>query len=252
MHYPMREIDVSPVSFLDGLPPLQEPFPQTTGAPGKADGGFAYRPAAPRVLAGPAWRAKLVFDRILAALALLVLAPLIVLVAAVILATDGRPILFLQPRFGRNGTIFEVMKFRTMRAGHCDRSGSRQTADDDARITPFGLLLRRTSIDELPQLLNVLKGDMNITGPRAHPCGMMVNGELCERQDPRYHLRHRVAPGLTGWAQVNHSRGAVKSPASLSRRISLDLEYIDRWSPNLEVRILWRTIRVVFHADRGV
>jgi len=200
---------------------------------------------------GFSWGVKSVFERIAALVLTILISPLLLVIAAAILIGSGRPVLFAQPRFGRGGVPFDVYKFRSMRADLCDASGAGQTSDRDPRITKVGMILRKTSMDELPQLLNVLQGDMNIIGPRAHPCGMEINGELCENVDTRYHSRHLIAPGITGWAQVNGSRGAIKSKQSLEHRVSLDLEYIAHWSLWMDIRIFFRTLGVLIHRDRG-
>jgi len=187
-----------------------------------------------------------------AALALLIFfLPFLAVVACAILLESGRPVLFRQPRFGLNGGRFDALKFRTMLQSGCDPSGAGQTANQDPRITRVGNVLRRTSFDELPQLWNVLRGEMSLIGPRAHPCGMEVGGRLCEDVDPRYHARHVVRPGITGWAQVNGSRGAVKSPEALQRRTNLDLDYVANWTPALDLKIIAKTLGVLIHADAG-
>lgn len=181
-----------------------------------------------------------------------ILSPLLVLISIAIRAESGGPVIFRQPRFGRGGKGFDVFKFRTMTQAGTDVSGANQTADNDPRITRVGRILRVTSFDELPQIFNVLRGEMSLVGPRAHPCGMRVEGELCETLDPRYHRRHVVRPGITGWAQVNGSRGAIKSAEALSRRVDLDLEYIRDWSFLLDASILIKTVGVAFYSHRGV
>ena len=184
-------------------------------------------------------------DRSAALLAVFVLAPILILISVAIVVESGRPTLFRQPRFGRGGVPFNALKFRTMRTELCDLSGAQQTSDDDPRVTLVGRFLRQTSLDELPQLFNVLWGHMALVGPRAHPCGMKVGGVLCEELDPNYYLRHNVRPGVTGWAQINGSRGAVKTPEMLFRRTNLDLYYISNWSLWLDLTILIRTVPVV-------
>lgn len=197
------------------------------------------------------WGLKILFERIAALVIIVLISPLLLLITVAILISSGRPVLFAQPRFGRDALPFDIYKFRTMRADLCDVSGAGQTSDRDPRITKVGMILRKTSVDELPQLFNVLLGDMNIIGPRAHPCGMEVNGVLCEQVDERYQARHLIAPGITGWAQVNGSRGAVKSARSLERRVSLDLWYIKHWSLWLDLRICFKTLGVLIHRDKG-
>ncbi len=207
------------------------------------------RPLAPT---GLSWLTKQVLERMLAGLLVLVLSPLLLAISAAVWLESGAPVLFLQPRFGRHGKPFSVFKFRTMRTGACDRSGANQTADHDPRITRVGQVLRKTSLDELPQLCNVVLGQMALIGPRAHPCGMCVGGTLCEVLEARYHLRHIVKPGITGWAQINGSRGAVKTAAMLAHRVELDLEYIERWSLWLDLKIFLRTFGVVLTRKQAV
>lgn len=194
---------------------------------------------------GLSWAVKSTIERGIALAALTVLAPPFALIALLIVLESGRPVLFRQPRFGLNGVPFDMLKFRTMWTEFCDTTGAGQTSDADPRVTRVGHFLRRTSLDELPQLWNVLTGQMALIGPRAHPCGMQVQGRLCEDLQPTYHDRHKVLPGITGWAQVNGSRGAVKTDEKLQRRLALDLEYIQNWSLLLDLKILWRTVWVV-------
>lgn len=194
---------------------------------------------------GLAWGAKELVERAFALCLIVFLAPLLILISLLIVLETRGPAIFVQPRFGRNEEPFGVFKFRTMRAERCDLSGASQTADDDPRVTRIGYLLRRTSIDEVPQLFNVLLGHMAIIGPRAHPCGMCVETVECVDVLPAYHSRHVVKPGITGWAQVNGSRGAVKTAAMLSNRVNLDLFYINNWSLWLDLKIIFRTITVV-------
>lgn len=200
---------------------------------------------------GIGWKLKLILEPVIAGILVLVLWPLFLAIALAITVESGLPILFVQPRFGRGGAPFSMFKFRTMRTHLCDLSGAQQTGDIDPRITRVGRFLRKTSLDELPQLLNVVSGHMALIGPRAHPCGMRVQGFLCETLDPRYHDRHVVRTGVTGWAQINGSRGAVKSADMLYRRVSLDLEYIENWTLLMDIRILLRTIVVVAKREQA-
>jgi lipopolysaccharide/colanic/teichoic acid biosynthesis glycosyltransferase len=201
--------------------------------------------ARPKSPGGISWTVKTIVERAIAFASLTGLAPLLAIISLLIIVESGRPVLFRQPRFGLNGIPFNVLKFRTMWTELCDSTGAGQTSDADPRVTRVGLFLRRTSLDELPQLWNVLVGQMALVGPRAHPCGMQVEGRLCEDLLPNYQDRHKVPPGITGWAQVNGSRGAVKTDEMLHRRVSLDLEYIENWSLWLDLKILWRTVWVV-------
>ena len=167
--------------------------------------------------------------------------PLFLIVAAAIRFDSPGPILFRQWRYGRNGRQVLIYKFRTMRADAADRTGAARTLARDPRVTHVGRILRRLSIDELPQLLNVLRGDMSLVGPRPHVTQMQVEGVSYVDAVETYRARHRMLPGITGWAQVNGSRGEIDTLAKAQRRIELDLWYINNWSPLLDVWIILRT-----------
>ncbi|BCX17228.1 MAG: hypothetical protein KatS3mg117_0910 [Geminicoccaceae bacterium] len=195
-----------------------------------------------RPMSGAALLVKTVEDRLLAALALLFTAPLALAIALAIKLTSPGPVLCRQRRGGFNGEVFEVLKFRTMRAEACDvgtEAGLGHTKKGDPRVTPIGRWLRRTSLDELPQLLNVLRGDMSLVGPRPH--AVAHDDRYAEAID-RYLARHRVKPGITGLAQISGCRGEVRSLAEMQRRVELDLHYIQNWSLRLDLKILWRTL----------
>lgn len=175
--------------------------------------------------------AKAAIDRGLAAAALVMLAPLLALVALAIRLDSRGPILFRQNRTGQNGKVFRILKFRSMTTD----AGLAQATRNDARVTAVGRWLRRTSIDELPQLVNVLRGEMALVGPRphatahdAHYAPLIAN----------YALRFAVKPGLTGWAQINNARGETDTVDKMARRVALDLDYIGGWSIWLDLRIL--------------
>ena len=167
--------------------------------------------------------------------------PLLLIVAAAIRLDSPGPVLFRQWRYGRNGRQVLIYKFRTMRADASDRTGAARTLARDPRVTRVGRILRRLSIDELPQLLNVLRGDMSLVGPRPHVTQMQVEGVSYVDAVETYRARHRMLPGITGWAQVNGSRGEIDTLAKAQRRIELDLWYINNWSPLLDVWIILRT-----------
>ena len=173
--------------------------------------------------------------------------PMLVIAVLVKLDTPG-PALYRQRRHGFNNRVFTVLKFRTMR--HDPGAPLAQVRENDPRITAVGAFLRRTSLDELPQLFNVLRGDMSLVGPRPHAVGM----KTCERDlteiVAEYAHRHRVKPGITGWAQVNGSRGPVTSASSVRRRVRYDLEYVARSSLWLDLEVLIRTVPVIF-GDKG-
>lgn len=186
--------------------------------------------------------AKLIEDKVIVLVAAFLLAPLLALIALAIKLDSPGPVLFRQRRYGFNNAGFDVFKFRTMAVEQCDTSGVRQTGRNDARITRVGRLLRRTSIDELPQLLNVWRGEMSIVGPRAHPIGMMVDDQPYDEMVRHYAARHRVRPGITGLAQVNGNRGEVTTREKAEGRVHHDLFYIENWSIWLDLAIIFRTI----------
>jgi Undecaprenyl-phosphate glucose phosphotransferase len=194
-----------------------------------------------RPLRGWASVAKRLEDIVISLAALIFFGPLMGFIAIAVKLDSQGPVLFRQRRHGLNNREIEVFKFRTMRVETTDESGGRQTARGDARITRLGRLLRRSSLDELPQLLNVLKGDMSLVGPRPHPTGMRTQNQLCHEIVSSYAHRHRVKPGLTGWAQINGYRGATTHPEQLARRVELDLFYIENWSLLLDLKILLKT-----------
>ena len=191
--------------------------------------------------------AKWLEDKLIVLLAATFLAPLLALVAILIKIDSPGPVLFKQRRYGFNNMEFDVFKFRTMQVAEADASGARQTARNDRRVTRFGRFLRRTSIDELPQLINVWLGDMSIVGPRAHPVGMLIRDQPYHEIVRHYAARHRVKPGITGLAQVNGNRGEVDTHEKAAHRVHYDLFYIENWSIWLDLSILLRTaIKIPF------
>lgn len=196
--------------------------------------------------------AKRVFDVVFSAAALVALLPFLVLLAVVLKATSKGPVLFRQEREGRWGKPFMAYKFRSMKTEECDRSGVAQTVKDDPRVTAIGRLIRRTSIDELPQLLNVLLGDMSLVGPRPHVVGMHAGGMNYRELVPYYDLRLEVLPGITGWAQVNGLRGPTDRIDRARARIDHDLSYIQNFSFWLDLHIILRTIRREFFGGTGL
>jgi Undecaprenyl-phosphate glucose phosphotransferase len=181
---------------------------------------------------------KRLLDVTVAAGVLVVLAPLLALVALMILAESGRPLLFRQRRYGFNQQEFRIIKFRTMTTLD-DGDVVQQARRNDPRITRLGRFLRKWNIDELPQLINVLKGDMSLVGPRPH--ALSHNREY-EQKIALYARRHNVLPGITGWAQVNGFRGETDTEEKMRRRVDHDLYYIDNWSLWLDLRILAMTL----------
>ena len=206
--------------------------------------GLQMRSLAQRPLRASQRFIKDVFDRTLAGLLLLLLAPLLLMLALGVKLSGSGSIFFRQERYGLGHRVFQVLKFRTMRAEMHDLGGRRQTERNDPRVTPFGAILRRTSLDELPQLINVLRGDMSLVGPRPLPLQMRVDDRLNYEIVAEYAFRHRVKPGITGLAQVKGHRGAVNTAEALRSRIACDLYYIDHWSLWLDLKILAMTSAV--------
>lgn len=184
---------------------------------------------------------KIVEDYTVAAIALLLLSPIMLAAAIAIRLDDGSPIFFRQLRTGFNGKPFLIYKFRTMTVDVTD-DGSQGTRRDNQRITRIGRFLRRTSIDELPQLFNVLRGEMSVVGPRPHVANMVVGEGVYSEIVLQYAARHRIKPGITGWAQINGMRGGIDSKEKASRGAELDLHYIATWSFRLDLRIMLVTV----------
>jgi Undecaprenyl-phosphate glucose phosphotransferase len=182
---------------------------------------------------------KRVFDVLLGAVAVVALAPLMLAIAAAIKLTSPGPVLYRQERMGLDGKRFSMLKFRSMVPDAEAVTGPRWAVPDDPRRTRLGAFLRRTSLDELPQLLNVLRGDMSLVGPRPERPSFV---EEFRRRVPRYMLRHKVKAGITGWAQINGWRGNT----SIEKRIECDLYYIERWSLGLDLKILLQTLWLGF------
>lgn len=207
-----------------------------------------------RVSIGPlglrARAAKRAFDVVLAGSGLIVLAPLLLLVTLAILLEDGAPVLFIQRRVGRANRFIQIYKFRSMRAARSDGAGDQSTGREDERLTRVGRFIRRTSIDELPQLINVIEGKMSLVGPRPHALGSQAGDKLFWEVDRRYWLRHALKPGLTGLAQVRGLRGATAQESDLADRLGADLEYLNGWSLWRDMRIIAATLRVLVH-DRA-
>jgi len=185
-------------------------------------------------------------DLILSVGLLTFISPIMLTVAIAIKLTSKGPVFFRQRRLGYNNRVIEVLKFRSMYTHLADADARQQTSRGDKRVTRLGGWLRSTSLDELPQLLNVLKGDMSLVGPRPHALATTAGGLALEEAVPVYPSRHRVRPGITGWAQVNGYRGALDTVEKIVHRVDHDLYYIENWSLALDLKILWLTIRLVF------
>lgn len=185
---------------------------------------------------------KRVIDILLALGALLLFAPLLVCVALAVRVESGGPVIFKQRRTGHMGRVFTIYKFRTMTVAE-DNASVRQATRGDARVTAVGAILRQLSLDELPQLFNVLCGDMSVVGPRPHALAHDVQyGELI----PTYADRFRAKPGLTGLAQINGFRGELKSADCMRGRVAADNLYIDSWTLGLDIAILAKTALIIF------
>ena len=174
---------------------------------------------------------------------LIILLPLFLLIAALIKIESRGPVFFTQQRWGMGGKTIKVYKFRSMRTDLCDPTGVQQTIQNDPRITPFGAFLRKSNFDELPQLLNVLRGDMSLVGPRCQAIGMKAAGVQYEELVPTYHERHKMRPGITGLAQMRGLRGPTISPSKSRARIACDLHYVNNFSLLLDLKIAIGTLR---------
>jgi lipopolysaccharide/colanic/teichoic acid biosynthesis glycosyltransferase len=188
-------------------------------------------------------------DLTIAGPALLLLAPLMLAIALALKLESRGPVFFRQERVGRGNRIFEVLKFRSMRFEVSDRAGHRSASLADDRVTKVGKFIRRTSLDELPQLINVVKGDMSIVGPRPHALASTAGDSLFWQVDSRYIHRHVIKPGMTGLAQVRGYRGATRCAADLTNRLQADLEYLSGWTIWRDIRIIFRTFRVLVHSN---
>jgi lipopolysaccharide/colanic/teichoic acid biosynthesis glycosyltransferase len=190
---------------------------------------------------------KRLLDVSIAGAAVLALSPLLLAVALAIKLEDGGPVFFFQRRVGRGNRFFPIMKFRSMTENKVGKDGGQSASKDDKRITRIGKLIRSTSIDELPQLFNVLRGDMSLVGPRPHATGSLAGDKLFWEVDVRYWQRHALKPGLTGLAQIRGLRGATDREEDLSGRLNADLEYLAGWSLWRDMWIIFATFRVLVH-----
>jgi Undecaprenyl-phosphate glucose phosphotransferase len=185
---------------------------------------------------------KNVEDRVFAACIVLLISPLLAGIAVAIRLDSPGPIIFRQKRYGLNNQLIEVLKFRTMYHHKSDPNATQLTRRNDPRVTRVGAFLRRTSLDELPQFFNVLFGDMSVVGPRPHATLCKAGGVLYQDAVENYDWRHRVKPGITGWAQVNGWRGETETVEQIRKRVEHDIYYIENWSLLLDIQIILRTI----------
>jgi len=213
--------------------------------------GLPMLPLFDRPISGWSQLTKAIEDRVLAVVFLIVFSAVLAVSAVAVRLTSSGPILFKQKRYGFNNQLIEVWKFRTMYHHASDYQADRLATKDDERVTPVGRFLRRTSIDELPQLFNVLRGDMSIVGPRPHALAAKAGGQLYYDVVDQYAARHKVKPGITGWAQVNGWRGETSTVDDIQGRVEHDLYYIDNWSIWLDFLIIAKTMIVLFRGDKA-
>jgi len=188
---------------------------------------------------------KRIEDMVLSTLALILLSPIMLLVALAIKIDSPGPVLFRQKRYGYNNRLIEVFKFRSMYQNQSDFTADKQTTRGDPRVTRVGRFIRKTSLDELPQLVNVFAGSMSMVGPRPHATATKAAGILFEEAVQEYTSRHRVKPGITGWAQINGYRGETDTLEKIEKRVEFDLEYIENRSVWFDLDILYRTVPAV-------
>jgi Undecaprenyl-phosphate glucose phosphotransferase len=195
-----------------------------------------------RPISGWSFVAKRTIDVTIASIALVALMPIFAMAAVLIKLDSPGPVLFRQRRYGFDNELIEVFKFRSMHVSMTDHDAAKLTTRNDPRVTRVGRFIRKTSLDELPQLFNVvLKGDLSLVGPRPHALQAKAADQLYEQVFDGYFARHRVRPGITGWAQVNGWRGETDTAEKLQRRVEYDLDYIENWSVMFDLYILMLT-----------
>ena len=194
---------------------------------------------------------KWLFDRVVGGLILLAALPLMALIALAIKLDSRGPVLFRQRRYGFNNDVIEVLKFRSLRHEQADPNAARVVTKDDPRVTRVGRFIRKTSLDELPQFINVLRGELSLVGPRPHAVAAHTANKLWEDVVDGYFARHRVKPGITGWAQINGWRGESDTPEKIQRRVEHDLYYIENWSLLFDVYIVMRTPFALLKAENA-
>lgn len=199
----------------------------------------------------PDGRGKRLFDICFSLLALFLLIPAFVIIGLAVKASSPGPVFFRQVRYGYGERLFTIYKFRTMDHRPVSRDVL-QTQAGDPRLTPIGAFLRRTSLDELPQFFNVLKGDMSVVGPRPHAPRTMIGAVAYEDVARDYAARHAVRPGVTGLAQINGFRGPIQDVAGARKRFEMDLAYVGSRSLKLDAQIIWRTIVSEFVTGTGL
>jgi putative colanic acid biosynthesis UDP-glucose lipid carrier transferase len=186
-------------------------------------------------------------DIVFALLILALLSPVLLIIAVGVKLSSEGPVIFRQRRYGLDGREINVYKFRTMTVAE-DGAVVRQAARHDERVTPFGAFLRRTSLDELPQFINVLQGRMSVVGPRPHA---VAHNEMYRKVIKGYMMRHKVRPGITGWAQVNGLRGETETVEKMKARIDFDLDYLRNWSLQLDSYIVAKTAWILLKGQKN-
>ncbi|RYE56168.1 MAG: undecaprenyl-phosphate glucose phosphotransferase, partial [Hyphomicrobiales bacterium] len=184
---------------------------------------------------------KWVFDKVVALLALIALSPVMLVTAIAIKLESKGPVIFRQKRHGFNNELIEVYKFRSMYTDRTDANASKLVTKDDPRVTKVGKFIRKTSIDELPQFINVLQGRLSVVGPRPHALQAKADNKLYYEAVDGYFARHKVKPGITGWAQINGWRGETDTVDKIMQRVQFDLHYIENWSILMDLYILFMT-----------
>lgn len=225
----------------DIITPFHNKIVSTDGSQFSMIGKYQFIQLMKRPLRGSDVIVKAIEDRIVASVALVLLCPIYLIICLVVRLDSPGPVLFKQKRLGFNGQTFTMLKFRTMVYDPAD-DGTAGTVWKDPRVTRTGAFLRRTSLDELPQLINVLRGEMSVVGPRAHVPGMRVADQRYDDAVREYASRLRVKPGITGWAQINKMRGIIQNRSKAVKVVDLDLYYIENWSLWFDIRIMLRTI----------
>ncbi|MEL6375355.1 MAG: undecaprenyl-phosphate glucose phosphotransferase [Pseudomonadota bacterium] len=194
---------------------------------------------------------KWLFDKVIASLALLLLSPLMIATAIAIRLDSAGPVLFRQKRYGFNNELIEVFKFRSMHTALSDANAVKLVTRDDPRVTRVGRFIRKTSLDELPQLFNVLQGTLSLVGPRPHALQAKAADQLYQDVVDGYFARHKVKPGITGWAQINGWRGETDTADKIQRRVEHDIHYIENWSVLLDLKILLKTPLSLLKGDNA-
>lgn len=189
---------------------------------------------------------KFLEDKILGNIILFLISPIMIVIAIAIKLDSSGPVFFKQKRYGFNNQLIEVYKFRSMYTDQADADAAKLATRNDPRVTPVGRFLRKTSLDELPQFINVVKGDMSIVGPRPHALKASAAGRLYDEIVSDYAKRHRVKPGITGWAQINGWRGETDTEEKILKRVEYDLSYVENWSLAFDLKIILKTLLIGF------